>query len=117
MMNTEEVFRRMIDDLRKQVVEKVPQQGAFDVVYEEYKAEKGDHGFSNIFLKVSPVKLKDMNERFLELALLNYPSPYGAETVVGFGTTQDILQRLADPELLTKLQEDFQRLMKDLEDV
>lgn len=35
MMET--LLKKMIEDLRKQVVEKVPEKGLFDVVYEEYK--------------------------------------------------------------------------------
>ena len=33
----EAILKKMIGDLRKQVVEKEPEKGLFDVVYEEYK--------------------------------------------------------------------------------
>ena len=83
----------MIQNLRKQVEEKVPETGEFPVVYEREDVKERRIGASHVILKVTNVQVKGSeDERYLELAVLNYPSPYGAETVIKLGTTQ--LKRL-----------------------
>ena len=113
-----EILQTMVDNLLLQVKDKVPAEGDFPVVFEEYEVEDKSIGSSHIFLKVSHVSVGGTNnERYLELAALNRPSPYGAELVVKLGTTQDIISELQDPLLIDKLQDKLKRLIRDLEDV
>ena len=108
----------MIDHLLLQVKDKVPVEGDFPVVFEEYEVEDKRIEASHIFLKVTHVNVKDTNnERFLELAVLNHPCPYGAETAIRCGTKQDILNHLQNPSLADELHEKLQRLIRDLGDV
>ena len=116
MNKLEELLKKMIEDLRKQVVEKVPEHGLFDVVYEEYKNQDKRLNLSHILLKVSNTGVKGSEDkRYLEVAVLNYPNPYGAESVVGFGYTPDILARLQEDELLKVLMERVPQLARDVE--
>lgn len=102
----EEQLKKMIEDLRKQVIEKVPDNGLFDVVYVEYKNTDKRLNLSHILLKVSNTGVKGSEDkRYLEVAVLNYPHPYGGESVVGFGSTQDILAKLQEDNLVEELQE------------
>ena len=104
MNKLEELLKKMISNLLKQVEEKVPEKGAFPVVYEREDVTEMKIGLSHLILKVSNVPLEDSkDERYLELAAVNYPSPYGAESVVGFGYTKDILARLQEDGLLEVL--------------
>ena len=113
-----EILQTMIDHLLLQVKDKVPEEGDFPVVFEEYKVEDKRMEASHIFLKVTHVNAKDTNnERFLELAVLNHPNPYGAETAVRCGTKQDIMKELQNPSLADELYKKLQRLIRDLEDV
>jgi hypothetical protein len=57
----------------------------------------------------------DGTERFLELAVVNYPRPYGCERVVGYGTTQEMLDQLSEDGLLQKILTSIPQLEKDLE--
>ena len=111
-----ELLERMIVGLRKQVEEKVPEKGEFPVVYEREDVTSMRIGLSHIILKVSPVGVKGReDERYLELGAVNHPSPYGAETVVGLGKTQDILARLQDDALLEVLMEKVPKLAADVD--
>ena len=111
----EDLIRMMIQNLRKQVEEKVPEMGEFPVVYE--REDVKEIGASHVILKVTNVQVKGSeDERYLELAVLNYPSPYGAETVIKLGTTQQIKEELEKPELVEILQQRLKRLIADLED-
>ena len=110
-----ELLQKMIVSLRKQVEEKVPEAGAFPVVYEREDVSAMMVGLSHLILKVSHVALPGSeDERFLELGAVNYPSPYGAETVVGYGKTKDILARLQDDTLLDVLIEKVPKLADDV---
>ena len=112
-----EFLEMMIQNLRKQVEEKVPETGEFPVVYEREDAKERRIGASHVILKVTNVQVKGSeDERYLELAVLNYPSPYGAETVIKLGTTQQIKEELEKPELVEVLQQRLKRLIADLED-
>ena len=117
-MSLEELLRKMIVGLRKQAEEKVPNYGRFPVVYEREEVTDLHIGLSHLILKVSNVRfVGGETERFLELAAVNYPCPYGAETVLGFGTTKEILAILRDEEtLLVKLMERVPKLTANIEE-
>ena len=110
-----ELLQKMIVSLRKQVEKNVPEEGAFPVVYEREDVSAMKIGLSHLILKVSHVALPGREgERMLELGAVNYPSPYGAETVVGYGKTQDILARLQDDALLDVLMKKVTKLADDI---
>ena len=86
------LLEKMVLSLLKQVEEKVPEKGGFPVVYEREEVTDLHIGLSHIILKVTATGVPAVgDERYLELAAVNYPCPYGAESVVGFGYTQDII--------------------------
>lgn len=116
-MSLEQLLREMIAGLRKQAVEKMPELGTFPVIYEREDVTDLHIGLSHLILKVSNVRFAGSEtERFLELAAVNDSSPYGAECVMGFGLTQDILAVLRDEEtLLAKLLEKVPKLAEDIE--
>lgn len=107
-----------IDHLLLQVNDKVPVEDDFPVVFEEYEVVDKRIEASYFFLKVTHLNVKDTNnERFLELAVLNHPNPYGVEMAVRCSTKQDILKHLQNPSLADELHEKLQRLIRDLGDV
>ena len=111
-----ELLEKMIDGLRKQVKEKVPEKGAFPVVYEREDVSNMNIGLSHIILKVSSVEVTGAEDkRYLELTAVNYPSPYGVETVICLGSTQDIKARLQEDGLLDELIKKVPKLSKDIE--
>lgn len=110
-----ELLQKMIIGLLKQVEEKVPEAGAFPVVYEREDVSTMNIGLSHLILKVTHVALRGSeDERFLELGAVNHPNPYGAETVVGYGKTKDILARLQDDTLLEVLMDKVPKLADDV---
>ncbi len=110
------LLMRMICNLLKQVETKVPSKGLFDVVYEREEVSSMKIGLSHLILKVTNVGVKGAEDkRYLELGAVNYPSPYGAESVVGYGMTNDIILRLKDNELLDTLIEKVFRLAADID--
>lgn len=112
----ERLLQKMIANLRKQAEENVPEKGAFPVVYEREDVTEMHIGLSHLILWVKNVPLKDSeDERYLELVAVNHPSPYGAMSLVGYGSTQDILRRLQEDELLEVLMEKVPKLVKDIE--
>ncbi len=112
-MELKALLEKMIQNLRKQVEEKVPEMGRFDVVYEREDVKDLHIGLSHLILKVSNVGVKGCEDkRYLQLGAVNYPSPYGAESVMGYGSTQDILTRLQEDSLL----DDLVRKTHDLEE-
>ena len=111
-----ELLEKMIIGLRKQVAEKVPKEGSFPVVYEREDVSDMKIGLSHLIFKVTSVDLKDSKDkRFLELGAVNHPSPYGAECVIGYGSTQDIMNRLQDDGLLNELLKKVPRLIEDVD--
>jgi hypothetical protein len=113
----EELIKKMIHNLLKQVFEKVPKKGSFPVVYERYENPDKRYNLTHIILKVTAVPVKGAeDERYLEIAAVRYPQAYGAESVVGFGTTDDIIKRLQDKELFDKILSTIPRLARDIED-
>ena len=115
----EELIRKMIQDLLKQILEKVPKKGSFPVVYERYENPDKRFNLTHIILKVTEVPPeidKTETERYLEIAAVRYPQAYGAEKVVGFGTTDDIIKRLQEKELFDKIMACIPDLDQDIED-
>lgn len=112
----EELLKKMIIGLRKQVEEKVPEKGSFPMVYEEGDVSEMKIGLSFIILKVSAVDLKGSEDnRFLDLGAIKNSCPYGAEIVMGYGTTQAILARLQDDQLLDDLMKKIPKLANDID--
>ena len=117
----EQLIRKMIRDLRELVDEKVPDVGQFDVVYTEFK--NNDKGFevTDWMLKVTqPPKDIEPSEtkRYLEFVAYNLPSPYIAESVIGYGDKRDILTILLQEETLESLiKEKMPKLARDLDDI
>jgi hypothetical protein len=110
-----ELLEKMVTSLLKQVEEKVPETGDFDVVYERENVRERHIGLSHVILKVTAVKYGEPYERYLELGAVNHPSPYGAETVIGFGNKQAILAKLQEPDIVDTLQEKLKKLIEDVE--
>ena len=111
-----ELLEKMIIGLRKQVEEKVPEKGGFPVVYEREDVRNMKIGLSHLILKVTNVIARGSeDERYLELGAVNHPSPYGAEIVVGYGSTQDIKARLEDKGLVDELMKTVKRLAEDID--
>ena len=108
-----ELLEKMIQGLLRQVEEKVPEKGAFPILYEREDVSAMRIGLSHLILKVTTA---GEDERYLELAAVNYPSPYGAQSVVGYGSTQDILNRLREDELLEVLLKKVPKLADDIDD-
>lgn len=115
----EELIRKMIQDLLKQVLEKVPKKGSFPVVYERYENPDKRYDLTYIILKVSAVPSQvdeTETERYLEIAAVWYPHAYGAEKVVGFGTTDDIIKRLQETKLFDKVMDSIPLLAHSIQD-
>lgn len=116
-METE--IRNMISKLRRKVVTDVPECGEFPVVYERIPNPDKRMCLTDIMLKVTkpPKELKGTErERYLELVGYRLPSPYISESVVGFGSKQDILKRLEEEALVEKIMERIPHLDEDLRD-
>lgn len=95
---------------------KRPDKGVFTVVYEREDVSELKIGLSHLILKVTNVGVPGHEDkRYLELGAVNYPSPYGAGCVMGYGTTQDILVRLQDVQLLEDLMKKVPKLIEDIE--
>ena len=72
------LLEKMVLSLQKQVEEKVPEKGVFEVVYEREEVSDLHLGLSHIILKVTNVGVKGSeDERYLDIAGVNYTSPYG----------------------------------------
>ena len=117
----EQLIRKMIRDLRELVDENVPDVGHFDVVYTEFKNTDKGLGVTDWMLKVTqPPKEIEPSEtkRYLELVAYNLPSPYIAESVIGYGNKKDILKFLMQEEvLLDKIKGKMPNLARNLEDI
>lgn len=110
------LLEKMVGNLYEQAKSKMPEKGAFDVVYEREDVSEMRLGLTHLILKISNVPLEgSLDKRYLELAAMNYPNPYGAESVVGYGNTKDILERLQDDSLLDILVEKVPKLAADID--
>ena len=116
-----ENIRKMIRDLRDQVEEKVPSAGDFSIVYAQFRNVDKGMGVTDWMLKVTkpPKEIEPTQRgRYLELVAYNLPSPYIAESVMGYGNKQDIMNLLMDEEhLVAKIQDKMPDLARDLEDI
>ena len=116
----EQLIVNMIAGLRKQVLEKVPDEGEFEMVHETIENPNPNWHLSHIRLKVSniPEKIKECGgKRFLDVVVFNQPyNPYMCERAVGFGNKQDILRCLDEPELVQKILDVIPQLESDLND-
>ena len=111
-----ELLERMIAGLRKQVEDKLPQKGIFPVMYEREDVSGMHIGLSHLILKVTNVGVPGHEDkRYLELGAVNHPSPYGVECVMGYGSTQDILTRLQDDQLLDDMMKKVPKLIEEIE--
>jgi hypothetical protein len=81
-MSLEELLHKMIVGLRKQAEEKLPERGNFPVVYEREDVTDLHIGLSHLILKISNIGVSGYEDRrYLELAAVNYPNSYGAESI------------------------------------
>lgn len=117
----EELIRKMIRDLLEQIDEKVPEVGQFKIVYSDFKNPDKGMCVTDWMLKITqPPKSVDPTEteRYLELVAYNLPSPYIAESVVGFGNKKDILKKLNDEDALIEvILNKMPKLARDLDDI
>ena len=116
-MNQElrDLLEKMVLSLQKQVEEKVPEKGVFEVVYEREEVSDLHLGLSHIILKVTNVGVKGSeDERYLDIAGVNYPSPYGCVCTVGFGYKQDIIAKLKEEGLLDLLEKKVHYLAEEI---
>lgn len=116
-MNQElrELLEKMVLGLQKKVVEKVPENGVFEVVYEREEVSNLHLGLSHIILKVTNVGVKgEEDKRYLDIAGVNYPSPYGCVCTVGFGYKQDIIAKLKEEGLLDLLEKKVHYLAEEI---
>lgn len=108
-------MEKMVLGLQKQVEEKVPEKGVFEVVYEREEVSDLHLGLSHIILKVTNVGVKGSeDERYLDIAGVNYPSPYGCVCTVGFGYKQDIIAKLKEEGLLDLLEKKVHYLAEEI---
>ena len=112
----EENIRKMITSLQEQVQEQVPEKGTFPVVYEKYE-NTGQKAPTHVLLKVTEVKvIGSEDKRYLILAVLDMPNPYGCERVIGYGSTQEIINILdnQDDDLLEEIIKAIPEMVRSL---
>ena len=99
----------------------MPEVGEFKIVYAQFENLDMAYRVTHWMLKVTqPPKSVDPTEaeRYLELVAYNRPSPYVAESVVGFGDKHAIMNVLLDEDTLTaKILDKMPNLARDLEDI
>lgn len=118
--NMDELIKKMITDLLARAEREVPEYGEFRVVWEEFKNPDKSLDATDFLLKITkpPKEIAGTEkERYLEVAALKRGTPYGAESVIGFGTKEDILNKLKEDGLANKIKEKLISLSKGLEDV
>lgn len=118
--NMDELIKKMITDLLNRAEREVPEYGEFKVVWEEFKNPDKNLNATDFLIKITkpPKELKGTEkERYLEVAALRRGTPYGAESVIGFGTKEDILNKLKEENLCDLVKEKLIALAKDLENI
>ena len=111
-----DLLERMVMSLLKQVLEKVPETGLFEVVYEREEVGYLHLGLSHIILKVTNVGVKGSeDERYLDIAGVNYPSPYGCVSTIGYGYTKDIIAKLKEEGLVDLLEKKVKYLADEID--
>jgi len=119
-MMIDELIKKMVTELREKAkdTKKLPERGEFDVIWSEFENKDKSIGATHGLLKISNTGVKGSEDkRYLEVAALRKGSPYGAETVIGFGSTKDILDKLNEQGIEQVVKENFLRLAKDLDHV
>jgi len=117
-MNQElrDLLEKMITSLQKQVEEMVPETGKFEVVYEREEVKDMRLGLSHLILKVTAVGVKgEEDKRYLDIAGVNYPSPYGCVSTIGFGSKRDIIAKLKEEGLLDLLEKKVKYLADEID--
>jgi len=113
-----ELVRKMIRELKELVIVQVPEVGDFEIVYAEFENPDKSFNVTHWKLKVThpPKSIEPTEtERYLELVAYNLPNPYIAESVVGFGDKQEILNVLQDEDaLISKILKKMPNLSRDL---
>lgn len=114
----DELIKKMITDLKKQVKEKVIPVGDFDVVWEEFENPDKALSATHFLLKVSPTGVKGAEEkRYLEAAAIIRGGQYGSESVLALGSKQEILDKLNEHGLDQIIKQKFISLAKGLENI
>ena len=116
----EELVKKMVSDLKNKAKDKskVPAKGEFDVVWEEFENPDKSLSATHFLLKISVPKVPGAEDkRYLEAAAVKRGSQYGAESVIGLGSTQEILDKLNEQGIEQIIKEKFIKLAKSLEDI
>ena len=116
----DELVKKMVADLKNKAKDRnnVPSKGPFDVVWEEFENPDKSLNATHFLLKISVPKVKGAEDkRYLEVAAVKRGSQYGAESVIGLGSTQEIVDKLSEQGIEQILKEKFIKLAKSLEDV
>ena len=116
-----QLIRKMISDLREQVVKQVPEVGEFKIVFAGFENPDNSYRVSKWVLRVTQLSEKvdpTLRERYLELVAYDLYSPYLIESVVGFGDKEKIMERLNDEDaLINTILDKMPKLARDLEDI
>ena len=118
--NMDELIKKMVADLLARAEREVPEYGEFRVVWEEFKNPDNSLEATDFLLKITkpPKEIPGTEkDRYLEVAALKRGTPYGAESVIGYGTKEDILAKLKEDGLAETIKDTLIRLSKGLEDV
>lgn len=111
----------MIIGLHKQVEEKVPDFGEFEMVHETIENPNPNWCLSHIRLSVrKPMNSIDGHEwkRYIEVKVFNVPdNPYMCEKLIFRGNKQEVLQYLEDPGLAQKIWNLLPQMESDLNDI
>lgn len=113
---------KMVDSLLEKAKDSraLPNYGDFSPLYTEFKNPNPNLCATDFMLKiVKPDKSIQGHEtkRNLELVAYKLPSPYIAERLLASGTTEEILEALKDPNLLSKIESATESLSKSLDEV
>lgn len=113
----DEHIKKMVEELKIKA-KNVPQQGEFDVVWAEFENKDKAIDATHCLLKISNTGVKGTeDERYLEVAALRRGTRYGAEAVIGYGSTKDIQNRLNEQGIEQIIKDKFIQLSRDLEDI
>lgn len=113
----DELIKKMVEELRVKA-KSVPDFGKFGVVWSEFENKDKAIDATHCLLKISPAKYEGAEtERFLEVAAIKRGTQYGAESVIGYGSTKDVLDKLNERGIEQIIKEKFINLAKDLEDI
>lgn len=116
----DELVKKMVSDLKNKAKNKdiVPSKGNFNVVWEEFENPDKSLSATHFLLKISVPKVPGAEDkRYLEAAAVKRGSQYGAESVIGLGSTQEILDKLNEQGIEQIIKEKFIKLAKGLEDI